>query len=145
MNNQVQCSPLPALNHDQHHGSLFARELRERIGNGTSLDTLKEFSKQYWKNYFRSQFNHEESVLIPYIKNETLVLQLKQEHQDIESLFASLGSESERSKFSILARFIENHIRFQSQQLFPFLVKTLSPEEFEQVMIDLEMEVDYIN
>ncbi|HEX2629065.1 MAG TPA: hemerythrin domain-containing protein [Chitinophagaceae bacterium] len=124
---------LAVLSRDHHLGLLFVWKLRQGIGNSTSIDTLKEFVKCYWKNHFRLHFRSEEQTLLPYIKSEAMAQQLKQEHRDIESLFESLDGETERAKFSILAKFIENHIRFEERQLFMFLQKTLSADELDTI------------
>jgi hemerythrin-like domain-containing protein len=129
---------LASLSREHHDGLLFVWKLKQGVGNGTSLDVLKNFTLWHWRQHLAPHFAQEEKILLPYIDNSQLAEQLMKEHNDIRELILSIDADTERATFSILGRFIENHIRFEERQLFGYLQENLPGKQMEAIGSALE-------
>jgi hypothetical protein len=61
--------------HDQW--LVFSGRIREGLGNGTDLNTIREYAVYYWQHYIKPHFYLEETVFIPYTNNCYLAGQLQ--------------------------------------------------------------------
>ncbi len=124
---------LAPLSREHHDGLLFCWKIRQGLGNGTPVSTLQEFVLWYWRSHLQHHFKQEESILLPYIGGHPFAEQLLKEHQDIRDVILSLERNPDVNLFSVLASFVNNHIRFEERHLFNYLEKILSLEELDLV------------
>jgi hemerythrin-like domain-containing protein len=129
---------LASLSREHHDGLLFVWKLKQGLGNGTSLTILKDFTQWHWRKHLKPHFTQEEKILLPHIGSSQLAEQLMKEHNDIRELILAIDINTDRATFSILANFVENHIRFEERQLFTYLQKSLSEEQMETIGSALE-------
>ena len=134
----LNCVQLSPYNNQHEEWLLFAKKIRKGLGNGTALDDIREFIVYFWEHHIKNHFCREERIIIPFIKNSELAAQFQKEHDDIRDLILSLNRNSDRTLFSILANFIENHIRFEKYNIFTFLTNILSAVQLDAIFNDLE-------
>ena len=63
------------------------------------------------------------------------------EHAQIRDLVISLNKKPDSNSLKTLSEFINNHIRFEERDLFPYAEKTLTPEQLNEVYNDLPNEL----
>lgn len=81
----------------------------------------------------KAHFFQKEKVLLPYITDQTLALQLQKEHDDIKELIVVLDNDPDSNLFSILVSFIRNHIRFEERYVFGYLENILSEDQLNTI------------
>ena len=121
---------LVALSHEHHHGLVFCTRLKK--ANKTDDEILKSFVKEFWDNRLASHFECEERLLLPLLRENKMAKQFLSEHDQIKELIqAILETNSKNVKEDILklAKLINDHIRFEERIMFPWLEKTLTPNE----------------
>jgi hypothetical protein len=124
-----------AKKHDQW--LLFTERIRKGLGNGTDLNTIREYAVYYWQYHLKPHFYQEESLFIPLANHCSLAGQFQKEHEDITELVASLDRSSHKTVFSILTRFIENLVRFEQHILLRYLNSILSEEQKTEMNLRL--------
>jgi hemerythrin-like domain-containing protein len=76
---------------------------------------------------------------LPYVPaNHEVAIRLKKEHENIRELILNLDQESDKITFTQLCDLLNDHIRFEERQVFPFLEQTLSTEELNDIHKQLE-------
>ena len=130
---------LAPLSREHHDGLLYVWKIREGLKNNTPVSKLKEYTFWYWKQHIKPHFFQEEKILLPHMPaNNELANRLKKEHEDIRELILNLDQEPDKSTFIELCNLVNDHIRFEERQLFPFLEQTLPPGELNDIFLKLE-------
>src|SRR5215510_7930242 len=85
---------LAPLSREHHDGLLFAWKIKQGLANGTSIETLVDFTRWFWNNHIKPHFRDEEKVLLKFLPGENrLVQQMIKEHAQIRDLVLSLDQE----------------------------------------------------
>ncbi len=136
----IKRSPqLAPLSREHHDGLLFAWKIRQGLKNGTSFSRLREYTVWFWKNHIKPHFFQEEKILLPYMPaDHPMALQLKNEHAHIRELILQLDKDADTQSFTILCDLLDKHIRFEERELFAFLEGTLTPEQLDEIVPQLE-------
>jgi len=130
---------LAPLSREHHDGLLYVWKIREGLKNNAPISKLKDYTVWYWKHHIKPHFFQEEKILLPHMPvNNELAKRLKKEHEDIRELILNLDQEPEKTTFGELCNLVNDHIRFEERQLFPFLEKTLLPDELSDIFLELE-------
>jgi hemerythrin-like domain-containing protein len=133
---------LAPLSREHHNGLLFAWKIKHGLANGTSIETLCNYTRWFWTNHIKPHFKEEEKVLAKFLpEDNALVKQMFREHAQIRDLIISLDKEPDLSSLQLLAEFINNHIRFEERQLFAYAEQTLTPEQLNEIYKDLPNEL----
>lgn len=129
---------LAPLSREHHNGLLFAWKIKQGLSNGTPLETLCNYTRWFWSNHLEPHFKDEEKVLVRFLPADNLLVQqMIQEHAQIRDLVISLDKEIEPNSLKLLSEYINAHIRFEERELFPYVEKTLTPEQLTEVYNDL--------
>jgi hemerythrin-like domain-containing protein len=132
---------LAPLSREHHDGLLFAWKIKQGLANGTSLETLINYTRWFWSNHIKPHFNDEEKVLVKFLPADNrFVRQMFEEHAQIRDLVLSLDKVPNENSLQLLAEFINNHIRFEERKLFGYAEETLTPEQLTEVFKDLPEE-----
>ena len=132
---------LAPLSREHHDGLLFAWKIKQGLANGTSVETLCNYTRWFWSNHIKPHFKDEEKVLIKFLPEDNpLVQQMLKEHAQIRGLIISLDNEPDSNSLQLLAEFISNHIRFEERELFAYAEKVLNPEQLQEIYSDLPNE-----
>ena len=133
---------LAPLSREHHDGLLFAWKIKQGLANGTSIETLCNYTRWFWSNHIKPHFKEEEKVLVKFLpEDNALVKQMFREHAQIRDLIISLDKEPDPSSLQLLAEFVNNHIRFEERQLFPYVEQTLTSEQLNEIYKDLPNEL----
>jgi hemerythrin-like domain-containing protein len=129
---------LVPLSKDHHEGLLFAWKIKQGLRNGTDPKLIAEFIQWFWKADLQEHFRKEEEVLAVHLpKDNELVLQMMEEHQELEALVRLCEMVVDDDIFIQLADGIHNHIRFEERKLFPYAEKVIPPGELEAINLEL--------
>jgi len=129
---------LAPLSREHHDGLLFAWKIKQGLANGTSIETLCNYTRWFWTNHIKPHFKDEEKVLVKFLPADNpLVLQMFREHAQISDLIISLDKEPDSNSLQLLAEVINNHIRFEERQLFAYTEENLSPEQLNEIYKEL--------
>ena len=129
---------LAPLSREHHDGLLFAWKIKQGLANGTSCETLCNYTRWFWSNHIKPHFKDEEKVLVKFLpKDNPMVRQMFKEHAQIRDLVISLDKEPDTSSLQLLAEFINNHIRFEERELFAYAEQTLTSEQLNEIYKDL--------
>ena len=125
---------LAPLSREHHDGLLYAWKIKQGLKNGTSIETLCNYTRWFWINHLNLHFTNEEKVLVKFLTaDNSLVSQMFREHAQIRDLISSLDKEPDSSSLQSLAGFIDDHIRFEERKLFPYAEKVLTPEQLTEI------------
>ena len=133
---------LTVLSHEHHHGLIFCSRLKKTTN--VPSDTVRRYILDFWGRYLFDHFLNEEIVFLPYLKEEELTIQFKKEHQVIRELMDEIKSpdgpiHEQALQFSKL---INDHIRFEEREFFPWLEQKLTPKQLTKVgSVFEEMEI----
>jgi hemerythrin-like domain-containing protein len=129
---------LAPLSREHHDGLLFAWKIKQGLANGTSVDTLCNYTRWFWTNHIKPHFKDEEKVLVKFLPaDNALVQQMFKEHAQIRDLIIFLDREPDPSSLQLLAEFVNNHIRFEERELFAYAEQTLTPEQLNEIYKEL--------
>ena len=125
---------LTPLSKDHHDGLLFAWKIKQGLKNGTDIRLIAEYVQWFWKNHLEEHFREEEQILAPHLPAENdLLMQMLEEHQEIEAMVHINENIPDETLLEGLARAIDDHIRFEERQLFPYVEKVVSEEELNVI------------
>ncbi|HEY5773305.1 MAG TPA: hemerythrin domain-containing protein, partial [Chitinophagaceae bacterium] len=126
------------LSREHHDGLLFAWKIKQGLANGTSIETLCNYTRWFWSNHIKTHFKDEETVLVKFLPADNpLVLQMFNEHAQIRDLIISLDKEPGSGSLQLLADFVNKHIRFEERELFGYAEKTLTQEQLDEIYKEL--------
>lgn len=129
---------LAPLSREHHDGLLFAWKIKQGLANGTSIETLCNYTRWFWTNHIKAHFKDEEKVLVKFLPADNpLVLQMFDEHSQIRDLIISIDKEPDPGSLQSLADFVNNHIRFEERKLFAYAEETLTPEQLNEIYNEL--------
>jgi len=132
---------LAPLSREHHDGLLFAWKIKQGLANGTSIETLCDYTRWYWTNHLEAHFKDEETVLVKFLPaDNSLVLQMFKEHAQIRDLIISIDKEPDPSSLQLLAEFVKKHIRFEERKLFTYAEEVLTPEQLNEIYSHLPNE-----
>ena len=133
---------LAPLSREHHDGLLFVWKIKQGLANGTSIETLCNYTRWFWTNHIKPHFKDEEKVLVKFLPaDNSLVLQMFREHAQIRDLIISLDKEANAGSLQLLAEFINDHIRFEERELFAYAEQTLTPEQLNEIYKELPNEL----
>jgi hemerythrin-like domain-containing protein len=133
---------LAPLSREHHDGLLFAWKIKQGLANGTSIETLCNYTRWFWTNHIKPHFKEEEKVLVKFLpKDNALVKQMFKEHAQIRDLIITLDKEPDPSSLQLLAEFVNNHIRFEERELFAYAERTLTSKQLNEIYKELPGEL----
>ena len=126
------------LSKEHHEGLLFVWKIKQGLRNGTSHQLIAEFIQWFWKADLEDHFRKEEEILAPHLpQDHELVLQMLDEHQQLEALVRLCEMVSDEDIFLQLADGLNNHIRFEESTLFPFAERSIKPHVMKELATEL--------
>lgn len=136
------------LSRDHHVTLILSRLLRLDAPAYPGLPTeIKEKAEYALKHYHEEMITHfnQEEKMIPLLKGidvelDSLMEEMKSEHQQLHELFASLMLEQEDLNIQLddLGRILEDHVRKEDRQIFPMIQDKCSEELLHKLAAVLE-------
>ena len=129
---------LAPLSREHHDGLLFVWKIKQGLANGTSTETLCNYTRWFWSNHLDPHFNDEEKVLVKFLPGDNaLVKQMFREHAQIRDLIISLDKELSADSLQLLANLINDHIRFEERHLFAYAEENLTADQLNEIYKEL--------
>ena len=129
---------LAPLSREHHDGLLFAWKIKQGLANGTSLDTLVNYTRWFWSNHIQPHFKNEEEVLVKFLPADSpLVKQMFKEHTQIRDIITTLDQQPGANSLQLLAETLTNHIRFEERQLFVYAERELTADQLNEIFSEL--------
>lgn len=129
---------LVPLSKEHHEGLLFGWKIKQGLQNGTDLALIADFIQWFWEADLAEHFRKEERVLAVHLPADNAhVLQMKEEHEQLEALVHLSAMVRDEDIFLQLADGIHDHIRFEERVLFPYAEKVIPPATMEMVAAEL--------
>jgi hemerythrin-like domain-containing protein len=132
---------LTPLSKDHHDGLLFAWKIKQGLKNGADIKLIAEYVQWFWKNHLQEHFREEEQILAPHLPADNeLLKRMIDEHQEIESMVHINENIPDETLLLNLAQAIDDHIRFEERQLFPYAEKIIPENELNLIYEQLSKE-----
>jgi len=127
------------LSRDHHHSLLFCWKIRQGIAKGVGLERIQPYILYFYKMHLEKHFQEEEALLFRVIDDPLCLCALDEHRRVLDLVKAITGSKAwDAEYYSGLADLVENHVRFEERQLFPFLETRLSREQLSKVGAELD-------
>ncbi len=126
---------LHPLSREHHTGLVFAKRLKE--SDETTASKVKEEFYDYWEKDLKIHFRKEEEILFPFLFGhfsfeEPEIRDFFLQHAEIRKMIFEENSSLE--SLHKLGKLINDHIRFEENELFPLIESRLSEEDFAGIM-----------
>jgi hemerythrin-like domain-containing protein len=132
---------LTPLSKDHHDGLLFAWKVKQGLKNGADIKLIAEYVQWFWKNHLEEHFREEEQILAPHLPADNeLLKRMFDEHESIEAWIQINENIPDATLLSNLAQAINDHIRFEERQLFPYVEKVIPENELNLIYEQLSKE-----
>lgn len=132
---------LVPLSKEHHEGLLFGWKIKQGLRNGTPHPVIADFIQWFWEAGLQEHFRKEEEVLAPHLpKEDTLVEQMLEEHEQLEALIRLCAMVRDEDIFLQLADGLHNHIRFEERVLFPHAEKVIPQDVRQRISQELAKE-----
>ena len=132
---------LTPLSKDHHEGLLFAWKIKQGLKNGADIKLISEYVQWFWKNHLQEHFMEEEQILAPHLPpDNNLLNQMMDEHKEIEAMIHIDENIPDQALLENLAQPIDDHIRFEERQLFPYAENVIPEKELNLVYEQLSKE-----
>lgn len=123
------------LSRDHHFGLLLGWKIRQGIKNNADPKVIAQYVSYFSENSLIPHFIEEEQdVLAPLAPGDPHKQRVLTDHQKIRELVQQISSgEFAEDQLMELATLVDDHIRYEERELFPYLEQTLSEAELESI------------
>lgn len=121
------------LSRDHHFTLLFCWKIKEGLKKDIPL-ILKDYVLFFWNGHMQKHFEQEEELLFQK-NNDPLCNLAKQQHLQINEIILQITESPNPHNpiFQTLIDAVNQHIRLEEREVFPFLEKTLPKEDLESI------------
>lgn len=129
---------LQPLSHQHHNGLMAALLLKKGVGKQAELTVMGDFILSVWNGELRNHFIKEEVYLHPHVLQIPSLMekyeQMKTEHHEIRHVVDAVRSgNSDKELIIQFHTLLENHIRFEERDLFPYIEQHIQPEQLNEL------------
>jgi len=110
-------------------------DMLQQMSIDTFIDTYAKYNtEENMQLHLQEHFNEEEQILAPHLPpGNELLQQMLDEHQEIEAMIHINENIPDESLLAKLAQSIDDHIRFEERQLFPYAEKVIPEKELSSI------------
>jgi len=133
---------LQTLSRDHHHGLLLAWKIRQGLKFSADLQIIADYIAYFSATALFPHFEEEEKQILTYLADDdSLKHRTLKDHENISGLIHQLASAKEIEPALLLkiAECVEQHIRFEERELFPYLEKLLNASQFSAIGIAIDL------
>lgn len=122
------------LSKDHHFTLMFCWKIRNGIKFKVESERIKKYVQYFWQHHMQPHFLEEETILFAPVKDEAVQRALG-EHIQIAQQIKALDAAGDNAadQLSVLADTVDNHVRYEERELFPYLEKVLTDEQLENI------------
>lgn len=132
---------LAPLSKEHHFDLLLVWKLRQGIKNGTAADRMASYTRYVYDQLIVSHFNDEEVLLFDRLReDDAMCRKARDHHRQLRALVSRIttGGNEDVSLFKKLSDLLEEHVRYEERELFPYLEQQLSPATLSETEKKLE-------
>ncbi|WP_347160026.1 hemerythrin domain-containing protein [Pontibacter chitinilyticus] len=132
---QKRDKSLLPLSREHHFGLLFCWKLRQGLNNGTDLQVLRDYVRYFWDTILKDHCEEEEWLLQRLLpENDAQRIRMEEEHHLLYGIvhLISHNKRLTRDLFETLQQDLNDHVRWEERELFPYLQATAPADELEQ-------------
>ena len=134
----VRSIQLTPLSHDHYEGLLFVWRIRQGITKNISLKIISAFINWFWEKHLATHFNEEERYLAPHLPaDDILIKKMITDHETIRELIRRIDGNS-LNDITTFATLLNDHIRFEERELFPYIERKLTQSELNEIRAHLD-------
>lgn len=126
---------LVRLSREHHSGLLFCWKIRQGLKKNANTERIRKYVEYFWQHDLADHFREEEDILFAPKKDDDKVKKALQEHVEIKALIDSVTKNNapEPGLLTSLADAVDNHIRYEERELFPYLETAFTPEQLIRI------------
>ncbi|MBV4357522.1 hemerythrin domain-containing protein [Pinibacter aurantiacus] len=123
------------LSREHHSGLLFCWKIRQGLKKNADTERIKKYVEYFWHHDLADHFREEEDILFALMKDDDKVKKAFREHVEIKAQIDSITKSAapETSRLVDLVDAVDNHIRYEERELFPYLETTFTPEQLVKI------------
>ncbi|MDH7460082.1 hemerythrin domain-containing protein [Chitinophagaceae bacterium 26-R-25] len=123
------------LSREHHSGLLFCWKIRQGLKKNADAERIKKYVEYFWQHDLADHFREEEDILFAFLKDNDKVKKAFREHVEIKALIDSITENAtpETGQLIDLADAVDNHIRYEERELFPYLETAFTPEQLMKI------------
>ena len=131
---------LQELSRDHHHGLLLGWKIRQGLKLQADPALIVEYIRYFFESALLPHFEEEETQILTYLQDDNAhKIRTLNDHRAITSLVEALSdSEKEPAAFLKIAELLDEHIRFEERELFPYLQDQLNSEQLNEIGIAID-------
>lgn len=125
---------LESLSWEHHDGLVDSFRIKQGVKKEVPCETLSNYIRTIWEQNLQHHFEQEEQVLIPLLSKAgdsgELLPKFWQDHQELARMAESLQTDPATcyQRVAAFAERLEQHIRFEERELFPWIETELDAE-----------------
>ena len=129
---------LQPLSREHHEGLLLAWKIRQGLSKDIALPRIGAYVLWFWEKELEDHFRREENAFHTALPGAPLLQRMQDEHEEIEGLLHVLAQIPDEALLEAIAVKVNDHIRFEERELFPWIESQLGAEQLDalQVLID---------
>lgn len=126
---------LQALSRDHHHGLLLGWKIRQGLKHNVNAGLIAEYILYFSEAALFPHFAEEEQQILIFLNDDNdLKLKTLDDHREIAAMIKSINIDSDDSEnFLKIASRLDDHIRFEERELFPYLQEVLSADQLNLI------------
>ena len=130
------------LSSEHHDGLVIALRIKKALEKPNNYQVVINYVLHLWDS-LKNHFNQEEENFLQsenIDKENELIKRMLNEHERFEELVnrVSIGNDKIREDLTEFSELLNDHIRFEERELFPYVEQSLTEDELEQIGINLE-------
>ena len=134
---------LVTLSWEHHDGLVFVFRLQQGVKKSASVRDMREYILHTWDSSLDHHFWQEEQSLNPTLQKSGAGRRLSKHMLDDHAFFRkemeyfNLNTNPEPGRIKTLSDRLNKHIRFEEQELFPFLEKESTSDALQEIGVFL--------
>ena len=123
------------LSRDHHFGLLLGWKIRQGLKHKADPQVIGQYVSYFSENSLLPHFQEEEQdVLAPLAPDDPHKQKVLTDHQKIRELVQRISTGDPAEELLLdLATQVDDHIRYEERELFPYLEQTLNEEELKSI------------
>ena len=133
---------LQALSRDHHHGLLLAWKIRQGLKFSADLQIIADYIAYFSAAALFPHFeNEEKQILTRLAEGSALKQSTIKDHENISGLIHQLAGTKEIEPALLLkiADSVEQHIRFEERELFPYLEELFNADQLKEIGVAIDL------
>lgn len=123
------------LSKEHHFSLLFCWKIRQGLKMNIDASRIIKYVQYFHAHFLRLHFREEELFLFAPLDDKRIDKAIDQ-HKEINKLVAKLVKNTEDDvnvHLETLANLVDDHVRYEERQLFPYIERALTDEQLEAI------------